>query len=358
MISMAYMSMSSLNINLIRHAYKSDESPFKSILSENFKWELSKDGLKNAENLGVHFYYKYKNNKSTPLIYSSPFRRCIQTALPIAKALNTKVRIEYGLYEPFHGFPTEEEIKTFYEGNEDYIDEAYKSDQYYDISSFFEGDMLETTVAPSDPKTREAVYQNQRKMADYFSEVQDEQRVDIIVVSHQQEMNEIGFFLQDPKRKTRNNGADLYATEDYNLMTHKWSYGRIVEFTKSIKKNCFSLSPHKAQKYVENKHVYYRHNNYGLTTEQVEKFRTIENVYRLITTGTSYVDSEEKERKGITKDNFRYENHKFSPENIKTLNLSEEKERNSYTKENFRYGNQEVSAENIKTLRRSIDYKL
>jgi len=347
MIFMAYMSMSSLNINLIRHAYKSDESPFKSILSENFKWELSNDGLKNAENLGVHFYYKYKNNKSTPLIYTSPFRRCIQTALPIAKALNTKVRIEYGLYEPFHGFPTEEEIKTFYEGNEDYIDEAYKSDQHYDISSFFKGDMLETTIAPSDPKTREAVYQNQRKMADYLSEVQDTQRVDIIVVSHQQEMNEIGFFLQDPKRMTRNNGADLYTTVDHNLMTHKWSYGRIVEFTKNVTKHCFSVSP---RKYVENKHVYYRHNNYGLTTEQVENFRTIENVYRLITTGTSYIDSEEEERKGITKKNFRYGNQEVSAENFKTLHLSEEKERKSYTKENFRYGDQEV--------RRSINYKV
>ena len=56
------------------------------------------------------------------MIYVSPFRRTIQTAIPTAKALKTKIRIEYGLFESFHGFPTEEEIKEFYAGNEEYID--------------------------------------------------------------------------------------------------------------------------------------------------------------------------------------------------------------------------------------------
>ena len=71
-----------------------------------------------------------------------------------------------------------------------------------DISTFFEGgDLYKSTIV--DNKTngsnRHNIYENQRTMANYLTKVQKEKNVDIIVVSHQQEMNEIGSFLENPK---------------------------------------------------------------------------------------------------------------------------------------------------------------
>lgn len=249
-------------INLIRHAKKDPDSKFKSILNENYKWELNQSGFKNAENLGVFFYYKYENLK-TPLIYTSPFLRCIQSALPIAKALNTKLRIEYALFEPFHGFPTKLEIEEFYKGNEDYIDKTYES-KFYDISSFEEfGNMYELANMFESRVNRSKVYQNHQKIANYLTTVQKEENVDIIVVSHQDEVNGIGLFLEDPERNDRNNGQDKKSDEEYDIMVQKWSYGRIIKF-KSNDKNL---------RYEESKNVYKRHDNYGLMKDKIEQFK-------------------------------------------------------------------------------------
>jgi len=264
-------------INLIRHVEKNEESPFKYIPSENYNWGINEDGLKNAENLGIYFYYKYENSK-IPLIYTSPFLRCIQTALPIAKALNTKLRIEYGLFDPFHGFPSKQEIEEFYKGSEDYIDETYES-EINDISTFFEGgDLYKSTIV--DNKTngsnRHNIYENQRTMANYLTKVQKEKNVDIIVVSHQQEMNEIGSFLENPKRRTRNNGHDVYSSKDRKNMINKWYPGRIVEFKKNMKNRlCFPLN---YKKYTENKklYVHLENNDYGLTKKDIENFQEME----------------------------------------------------------------------------------
>jgi len=220
-----------LEINLVRHAKKKEEDHQKYQIdepNENYKWGLVEigegGGLKAAYNLGIHFYYKYKNSdKNTPLIYVSPFRRTIQTAIPTAKALKTKIRIEYGLFESFHGFPTEEEIKEFYAGNEEYIDTEYESKYFIENSS-----MYDLTQNKNAAKHRLLKYQKHQQMTQYLKEEQLKENRDIIVIAHQEEMYEIGNMLVNPDK---NGGKEAKIIDAYL----KGRHGKILSYDPNSK---------------------------------------------------------------------------------------------------------------------------
>jgi broad specificity phosphatase PhoE len=48
-------------------------------------------------------FVRYENATNPPLIFASPFRRTMHTALYVANALNLKIQIEDGLVEKRHG---------------------------------------------------------------------------------------------------------------------------------------------------------------------------------------------------------------------------------------------------------------
>jgi len=269
-----------LTINLVRHADKKKEDVEKYSKQEpnkNYEWEL--DGIKKpggvmaAYFLGVHFYYKYENSKIPPLIYTSPFCRCIQTAIPIAKALNTKIKIEYGLFEPLHGFPTKEEIQFFYDGNEKYIDTEYES-KYYKIFDFINSDgfMYELTQNENvkiydkeKEKLKNLRYQNRKMMTEYFKNVQREERNDIIVVSHKEALRTIGNLLIDPESVVPSGHIyenDKNGSKEFKDM-RKWEMGVIIPYHKKEDGNYEEDSTH-----YKSKELYKL-----LKTNKIEEFK-------------------------------------------------------------------------------------
>jgi len=255
-----------LAINLVRHTIKKGSDSLKYMQNErnkNYEWELEEitkpGGLLSAYYLGIHFYNKYVNSNDPPLIYVSPFRRCIQTAIPTAKALNIKIRIEYGLFETFHGFPTEEEIKIFYGGNEEYIDTEYVS-KYYQMSDFIEesGSMYQSTKcdAPVGKEREKIRLQKNKQMSEYFKEVQRNEKKDIIVFSHQDEVRQIGHLLVNPEE-----------TDVEVIKKKPWGMGTLIPFYKS--------PFHKISDgvYEEGLTHYKLVENYNLQTNEIEEFQ-------------------------------------------------------------------------------------
>lgn len=119
------------NIFLIRHGEKelSDETYDYYMIThrhKNYEWELSERGFEQAEKLAKLFDNLYKSKKEVPLIFVSPFKRTIQTAIPIARCLNTTLRIENGLFEHGHGSWNRSQINEYFK-NEKHNFEKYQS---------------------------------------------------------------------------------------------------------------------------------------------------------------------------------------------------------------------------------------
>ncbi|WRT65107.1 uncharacterized protein IL334_002049 [Kwoniella shivajii] len=62
---------------------------------------LSAHGLEQAEDLGKFLASPTDGSPSPEMIFTSPFYRCIQTSLPLAKNLNQKLHLEHGVMEWF-----------------------------------------------------------------------------------------------------------------------------------------------------------------------------------------------------------------------------------------------------------------
>ena len=69
---------------LIRHLERG-ESP-------GFHTSLTQKGLQDADNLLI-------NTRSIPMVFCSPFKRCLQTMLPYCKHRNIPIYIDYHIYE-------------------------------------------------------------------------------------------------------------------------------------------------------------------------------------------------------------------------------------------------------------------
>lgn len=85
------------NLWLIRHGEKGEMPPV------DWQWSLSDHGLKQAEELAVHFRTVFGDRDSKPALFASPFLRTVQTAAPIARELGIMARLEPGLGEARQG---------------------------------------------------------------------------------------------------------------------------------------------------------------------------------------------------------------------------------------------------------------
>jgi broad specificity phosphatase PhoE len=79
-----------MKIYLLRHEIRDLQNP-------TFYSPLLSQGLKNADKL------KYTlDNQKIDIIYSSPFKRVLQTVKPYCDLVNKKINIEYSLYEQIY----------------------------------------------------------------------------------------------------------------------------------------------------------------------------------------------------------------------------------------------------------------
>lgn len=60
--------------------------------SPDFFTSLTEKGLRDADDLLI-------NTRSIPMVFCSPFKRCIQTMLPYCKNRNIPIYVDYHLYE-------------------------------------------------------------------------------------------------------------------------------------------------------------------------------------------------------------------------------------------------------------------
>jgi len=166
------------NIFLIRHGEKdlSDEKYdyyMKTHRHKNYEWELSERGFAQADKLSKLFYNLYKDKKEVPLIYVSPFKRTIQTAIPIARSLNTTLRIENGLFEHGHGSWNRSQINQYFEK------EKHSFEKYH--SQF---NITREMIDPLRQKQKEIAWFH-GDVAFYLGRKMFDSGKDLIIVTHQ-----------------------------------------------------------------------------------------------------------------------------------------------------------------------------
>jgi len=192
-------STESNHIWLVRHVEKSKLHNYYHVdwPEENYKWPISAiNGEKNAKEIASFFQEIYSPNNDSevtedtqPLIYASPFLRTLETAIPIAKALKTKIRIEYGLFEHIHGIPTKKEINEFISNQEIYIDSDYSTPDYI-IETIKELKLHKFCERTACMKAISNIFVE--IMGTYIRNQQEEEKRDIIVVTHQEQVYGIG----------------------------------------------------------------------------------------------------------------------------------------------------------------------
>mmetsp|Transcript_16247 Transcript_16247/g.29563 ORF Transcript_16247/g.29563 Transcript_16247/m.29563 type:complete len:226 (-) Transcript_16247:77-754(-) len=97
-----------LHIFVLRHAERADSLPTEQRpeYSISFDPPLTDDGIRQAEVAAKHILDSMPQSTSVHLV-SSPFLRCIQTALPLAKALNLPIIVD----EVFGEYITQSEFE-------------------------------------------------------------------------------------------------------------------------------------------------------------------------------------------------------------------------------------------------------
>jgi broad specificity phosphatase PhoE len=140
---------------------------------KNYEWELSEYGFKQAQILGKLFHRLYKNKKEVPLIYVSPFKRTIQTAIPIARALNTTIRLENGLFEHGHGTWNSSQINGFFKHEKQIFEKYYSK---FHIT-------YEMSHPPRQSEKEIKIFHSE--VAGYFQNRALELGKDLIIVTHQ-----------------------------------------------------------------------------------------------------------------------------------------------------------------------------
>ena len=88
-----------MKLYVLRHEKRGSDASFYS--------PLLKEGLDNSEKL-----VKYLDNEKIDLIFSSPFKRTLQTVKPYCDKKNLKINVEFSLYEKMH--------KNFFNKNTNY----------------------------------------------------------------------------------------------------------------------------------------------------------------------------------------------------------------------------------------------
>lgn len=183
-----------MKIILIRHQERYEEKTFDVHLTEH--------GLEMAKTLPTQLE-PYFNQYDVKAIYSSPFIRCLETAQPLLKALDTQVCVEYGLLEYFSledGFSANN-----YRNLRPEEEKTYRVRGSY-TSRFKPYDM----VYPEEPRdvlsrTRRLIYALQHSCHLDYLNVEDryftEKEPCIVCFGHMTVLNAMSYLLTTPPEK-------------------------------------------------------------------------------------------------------------------------------------------------------------
>jgi broad specificity phosphatase PhoE len=241
---------------IIRHV---DKEPNKHYFymnlfpNENYKWEISENGKSDAELIGNFFEREYKHKK-IPIIYSSSFLRCIQTATPIAKQLKTKIRIENGFIESFHGLGTKTEMLDLYANYSKYIDFSFKpqltAQRLRDLQ-------LVQYTDEDEVEKRQKFMAIQHKLIQNLIVGQEVERKDIIIITHQKQVYKFGRSLVSSKFSS----YPLYEL-DYVKKIRSINAGDFYEYAKNEEQKKFTfIEHHKLENLKSEGENYLRENN-------------------------------------------------------------------------------------------------
>jgi len=179
------------SIWLIRHGEK-DWVKTKYYLDHfkerNYEWALSEAGLIQSRRVAKVLKEQYENATTPPLIFVSPFRRTIQTALHVAYQVNSKMQIEEGLIEKHHGLWGRTAMLDYFSKYLKFFDMDYKS-------KFYATKEMTSPIRASDNATRSEAWEKDiifdKNLANYFLKMLQKGKQDIIIIGHQTEIYNI-----------------------------------------------------------------------------------------------------------------------------------------------------------------------
>jgi len=179
------------SIWLIRHGEKdmTKTAYYMEIFRElNFNWALSENGLLQSCIVAGVLSAGYKNTANAPLIFTSPFRRTVHTALYVARAINSKIQIEDGLIEKRHGLWNRTRMFDCFPKYLKYFNKHYESK--FHVTK----DMIEP-IDVHDEVSKTKILKNDftfdENVANYFLNIFHEGDQDIIIIGHQSELYNI-----------------------------------------------------------------------------------------------------------------------------------------------------------------------
>lgn len=135
------------NVYLVRHGLREDFAKYgvdKAKEIEVVDPPLSPEGFKQAEELTEFFKCRGLSH-----IFSSPYKRCLQTAAPIAEANDIGIKVEYGIRESFTVYREDPPVMS--------PEEMQREFPRYDAS-------YQSKLYPTFPETLEDMYQRTGKI--------------------------------------------------------------------------------------------------------------------------------------------------------------------------------------------------
>jgi len=176
------------SIWLIRHGEKDMTKNTYYMLMHgelNYEWALSENGLVQSRTVAGMLKEQYENAINPPLIFTSPFRRTIHTALFVASALNLKIQIEDGLVEKRHGLWNRTKMANCFSKYLKYFDNHYQS-KFYPTRDIIEPVIVYDDLSRSKILKNECAFDE--NVAHYFLKMLHDGNQDIIIIGHQSEL--------------------------------------------------------------------------------------------------------------------------------------------------------------------------
>jgi len=179
-IKIKFATKTMKSIWLIRHAEKdrTKQDHYHRYKEQNYEWELSQNGVKQARRIAKVLKEKYKNHKNYPHIFVSPFKRTIHTGLYVSHYVNSRLKIEEGLLEKHHGLWDRAKMFNYFAYNISLFDMDYKS----------RFPATQDIISPFRWELNDAFDKN---VAQYFVDMLHKGNQDIIIIGHQTELYNI-----------------------------------------------------------------------------------------------------------------------------------------------------------------------
>ncbi len=166
-----------MKLYVLRHERRGSDASFYS--------PLLKEGLDNSEKLVT-----YLDNEKIDLIFSSPFKRTLQTVKPYCDKKNLKINVEFSLYEKMH--------KDFFNKNTYKMNIQENDDEYYLINKNYESfHKMENLIYH--PKFND-IKNRTNKFVNHLINKYKNTNYNILLVSHATTVNSI---LYDCEKKYR-----------------------------------------------------------------------------------------------------------------------------------------------------------